>query len=87
MACPRPGCGAKMCYLCKQPVKDYTHFYGQGGEPDKAKGKVCPLWTDVKKLHAEEVAKAAAKAMEELKEKNIELENDPTVGVLPPTRK
>ena len=22
-------CGAQMCYLCKQPVKDYSHFYGQ----------------------------------------------------------
>merc|ERR1719318_1631074 len=31
MTCPKPNCGAKMCYLCKQPVKDYTHFYGQGG--------------------------------------------------------
>ena len=23
-------CGASMCYLCRQPVKDYKHFYGQG---------------------------------------------------------
>ena len=22
-------CGAQMCYLCKQPVEDYSHFYGQ----------------------------------------------------------
>ena len=35
MTCPRPGCGAKMCYLCKAQVTDYTHFYGQGGAPDK----------------------------------------------------
>ena len=22
-------CGAKMCYLCKEKVTDYSHFYGQ----------------------------------------------------------
>ena len=22
-------CGAKMCYICKAEIKDYTHFYGQ----------------------------------------------------------
>ena len=26
MAC---SCGALMCYLCKKPVEDYTHFYEQ----------------------------------------------------------
>lgn len=25
-------CGAKMCYICGQPVKDYTHFRGQGSD-------------------------------------------------------
>jgi len=53
MTCPRPGCGAKMCYLCKAQVTDYTHFYGQGGAPDKK--RTCPLWTDNKKLHEQEV--------------------------------
>ncbi|KAJ4432000.1 hypothetical protein ANN_20614 [Periplaneta americana] len=24
-------CGAMMCYICRQPVQDYTHFNGQGG--------------------------------------------------------
>ena len=83
MTCPRPGCGAKMCYLCKQPVRDYTHFYGQGGAPDKTRS--CPLWTDNKKLHEQEVAEAAAKAKEELKKKNLTLKNDPTAGVTGPT--
>ena len=82
MTCPRPGCGAKMCYLCKQPVKDYTHFYGQGGAPDKTRS--CPLWTDNKRLHEQEVADAAAKAKEELKKKNLTLKNDPTAGVAIP---
>jgi hypothetical protein len=21
-----------MCYICRQPVKDYSHFNGQGGD-------------------------------------------------------
>lgn len=24
-------CGARMCYICRQPVTDYSHFNGQGG--------------------------------------------------------
>ena len=79
MTCPRPGCGAKMCYLCKAQVTDYTHFYGQGGVPDKK--RTCPLWTESKKLHEQEVAEAAAKAKEELRRKNIQLVHDPTAGL------
>ena len=82
MTCPRAGCGAKMCYLCKAQVTDYTHFYGQGGAPDKK--RTCPLWTDNKKLHEQEVAKEAAKAKEELKRKNIHLVHDPTAGLAAP---
>ena len=37
-------CGAEMCYLCNKPVKDYSHFYGQGGEPEPENGKTCSLW-------------------------------------------
>ena len=74
MTCPRPGCGAKMCYLCKQPITNYTRNLC-----------VCPWWTDTKKLHKQEVAKAAAKAKEELKKKNIHLKHDPTAGVAMPT--
>lgn len=25
-------CGALMCYICRKPVQDYTHFNGQGGD-------------------------------------------------------
>ena len=71
MACPRPGCGAQMCYLCKLPVQDYSHFYGQGGAPTKT--RTCPLWTDTRKLHKEEVAKASAKAKKDLKNKNFSI--------------
>ena len=30
-------CGASMCYLCRQPVKDYKHFYGQGNSQRRAR--------------------------------------------------
>ena len=86
MTCPRAGCGAKMCYLCKQPVKDYTHFYGQGGAPTPT--KTCPLWTDNKRLHEQEVANAAAKAKEELaaQNPNLKLKHDPTKGIKIPAQ-
>ena len=64
MTCPRTGCGAMMCYLCKQPVQDYSHFYGQGGEPTAT--KTCRLWSDSKELHTRELAEAAARIREEL---------------------
>ena len=78
--------GCKMCYLCKQPVKDYTHFYDPGALDTSAldnSGR-CPISTDTKKLHKQEVAKAAEKAKEELKKKNIQLKHDPTAGVALP---
>ena len=75
-----------MCYLCKQPVKDYTHFYGQGGAPTPT--KTCPLWTDNKRLHEQEVANAAAKAKEELaaQNPNLKLKHDPTKGIKIPAQ-
>lgn len=82
MTCPKPNCGAKMCYLCKQPVKDYTHFYGQGGSPTAT--KTCPLWTDNQRLHEQEIANAAAKAKEELAKSNLTLKHDPTKGIAAP---
>ena len=57
-------CGAKMCYLCRKPVTDYRHFYGQGGAPGgQAK---CPLWSDNKTLHDSDVAKGAFDAKSEM---------------------
>jgi len=82
MTCPK--CHTKMCYLCKKEVKDYTHFYGQGGAPTP--GKTCPLWSDSASLHEKEVAQAAKKAREELADANIVLKDasDPTKGIPDP---
>jgi len=81
MTCPK--CRALMCYLCKQPVKDYSHFYGQGSGPGP--DKKCPLWSDTQTLHRKEVAEAAARARGELKDNNIQLKADPTKGIADPT--
>ena len=73
-------CGAKMCYLCKKEVKDYSHFYGQGGAPTDT--RTCPLYSDIEKVHKMELAKAAKEAKQELKEANITLSVDPTKDVV-----
>ena len=53
-------CKAKMCYLCKEKVTDYNHFYGQGGAATET--KKCPLYTNSKVLLATELARAAKEA-------------------------
>ena len=73
-------CGAQMCYLCKKAVKDYSHFYGQGGTPTDV--KTCPLWSDNKMLHQMEVAKATELAREGLAKDNMVLSNDPTKDIV-----
>merc|ERR1719318_491178 len=75
-------CGAQMCYLCKQPVKDYSHFYGQGGEPTAT--KTCPLWSDNKALHARELAAAAEAARERLAKDQLTLDIDPLKDIARP---
>ncbi|KAK0097887.1 hypothetical protein PV326_012973 [Microctonus aethiopoides] len=66
ITCP---CGAIMCYLCDKPIKDYSHFAGQGSN-EKNK---CPLWTDNQRVNAETVRKVAEVARSEL------LREDPTL--------
>ena len=77
MTCP--SCDAKMCYICKQPVQDYQHFYGQGGGPSAT--KTCPMFSDTDQLHRQEVALAARKASEQLVADNLQLKHDPTQGI------
>ena len=74
-------CGAQMCYLCHQPVKDYGHFYGHGGEPGP--GKTCPLWSNNEDVHERDVARGANEAKTEMAVENpeVELKHDPTEGI------
>ena len=81
-------CGKEMCYLCRERVSGYGHFYGQvctrcmcvsfteqGGEPTAV--KKCPLWSDTKVVHQTELARVAQEAREELVQTRVTLENDP----------
>ena len=45
-------CGAKMCYVCRQPVTDYMHFNGQGGTATNK----CPLYSTNNQLQADKYA-------------------------------
>ncbi|KAF5278107.1 hypothetical protein FQR65_LT03623 [Abscondita terminalis] len=72
-------CGAQMCYVCKQAVRDYTHF-DQGGGTGQGR---CPLYTqDLNKFHNDAVLRGAATAKIDLGvDKNpTKLKVDPTKG-------
>ena len=75
-------CGAKMCYLCRKPVKNYDHFVGEGGTPNPPH-QICPLWSNNDILHTEEVARGGqnAKSTMEREKPNVELKIDPTVDL------
>ncbi|RZB39510.1 uncharacterized protein BDFB_012314, partial [Asbolus verrucosus] len=50
-------CGARMCYICKQPVNDYSHFNSGS----------CPLYTEnLQEFHLDTVLKGAQSAKNEL---------------------
>ena len=73
-------CGQSMCYLCRAAVPDsYSHFYGQGGEPIPGK---CPLWSDNKNLHRDEVVRAVEAEKKKIDPKD--LKNDPTKNMEKP---
>lgn len=69
-------CGAKMCYVCRKPVSDYSHFNGQGGtEYNK-----CPLYSTNDELHVDVVRHIAMEAKTEILQANPQgrLLHDPT---------
>ena len=81
-------CGKEMCYLCRERVSGYDHFYGQvctrcmcvsfteqGGEPTAV--KKCPLWSDTKVVHQAELARVAQEARRELAQTRVTFEKDP----------
>jgi hypothetical protein len=74
-------CGAQMCYICRQPVRDYKHFYGQGGIPQT--GQLCPLWSDNNTIHESDVARGALEARSEMDKQNpdVKLKHDPAKDI------
>ena len=78
MTCSK--CGKSMCYVCRQPVQHYEHFYNTGNGGRQEPGK-CPLYINEKELHAQEVLKAAKEAKKNL-DPNVKLKHDPTKDVL-----
>ncbi|EFX87807.1 hypothetical protein DAPPUDRAFT_306489 [Daphnia pulex] len=83
MVCP---CGAIMCYICRQQIKDYNHFSNlppnQPNQPAPIKppNAKCPLYSDTLKMHEEEVAISAAKARAELASSNPNIRIDLVLG-------
>ncbi|EZA54896.1 E3 ubiquitin-protein ligase RNF216 isoform X2 [Ooceraea biroi] len=73
-------CGAQMCYICDKPVTNYEHFRGQGASPSNS--KLCPLWSDDRRMNAESVIKVCQETMKHIKEKNPNV--DINVGALLP---
>jgi hypothetical protein len=72
-------CGAKICYICRVIIDDYTHFdqtpHHRGGVP--ANGR-CPLYSNNNELHVQNVIAAGEKAKQELSKKGVNLKHDPT---------
>ncbi|KAJ8924800.1 hypothetical protein NQ315_000954 [Exocentrus adspersus] len=68
-------CGAIMCYICKQPVKDYRHFNGMGGD----KYDKCPLYSNTILVNQENVLNAAKAAKAEIDPSKLKV--DPTADI------
>ncbi|XP_054264368.1 uncharacterized protein LOC128987513 [Macrosteles quadrilineatus] len=67
-------CGAMMCYVCRQPVKDYSHFNGEGGDNFDR----CPLFSQDVDLHVRPVAETAQQVFNEIAANNPQLNLDRT---------
>ncbi|XP_056641909.1 uncharacterized protein LOC130448505 [Diorhabda sublineata] len=68
-------CGANMCYVCKQPVKDYKHFNGIGG----TEFHLCPLYSDTNEINKRNVSLAAEQAKSKIDPAKLKV--DPALDV------
>ncbi|KAF2145429.1 uncharacterized protein K452DRAFT_315676 [Aplosporella prunicola CBS 121167] len=66
MTCPT--CGNVQCYICSKNTRSYEHFQDK---PEK-----CPLYDNTDERHDDEVKKAEAAALEQIKKDHPELQNE-----------
>lgn len=75
-----------MCYVCRKQIRGYDHFANAQPGPTATNQYVpaskdkCPLYSDTKKLHEEEVASSAARARAELASRNPNIRVDLVLG-------
>ncbi|KAK7466958.1 hypothetical protein VKT23_004022 [Stygiomarasmius scandens] len=73
MTCPN--CRTLSCYVCRKVIKGYDHFSQSNGAPNSSgSSSKCPLWESVDNRHTEDVRAAAAKAVEEYKRENPDVD-------------
>ncbi|ETW80698.1 hypothetical protein HETIRDRAFT_476396 [Heterobasidion irregulare TC 32-1] len=86
MTCPN--CRTLSCYVCREVVSGYDHFQqtNTNGQPlaGASTSTKCPLWDPVEKRHADEVAAAAKKALDDYKRDHPDIEEDEIKVDLPP---
>ncbi|KAK3805292.1 MAG: hypothetical protein J3Q66DRAFT_407690 [Benniella sp.] len=71
MTCPE--CHTKMCYVCKQQIKDYSHFDQTPAGQAPTNSSRCRLWDNTVERNANDVKAAAQRALQELKASKPEL--------------
>ena len=75
-----------MCYVCRKQIRGYDHFaHAQPGATAAnqylpASTDKCPLYSDTKKMHEDEIAQSAASARAELAAINPNIRVDLVLG-------
>ncbi|XP_065339551.1 uncharacterized protein LOC135939221 [Cloeon dipterum] len=74
----RCNCGALMCYICRQPIKDYNHFQNVPGQAANAQSDKCPLYSNNDDLHVRQIIEVGEQAKKAAEASGVTLKHDPT---------